>query len=49
MKFGKLTEDDVRNIFLQKLSRKSDLFLFFKQVFYEVQASNQHLSFNIYW
>ena len=43
MKLGQLTECNVRNIFAEKLCRKSgreivpDLFLFFKKVFYLIQ------------
>ena len=55
MKFGQLIECNVRNIFLQKLCRKwhrvsssRPLFVFYKAS-YEVKASDQHLSFNVFW
>ena len=44
MKFGQLIKCSVRNIFLQKSSRN----WFSKKPLYEVKASGQYLSFNIF-
>ena len=52
MKFGQLSEYNMRNIFKPAENQAGrlvpDLFLFFKKALFEIKASNQHLSFNIY-
>ena len=53
MKFGQLVENNMRNIFIQKLCRKMagrlvpHLFLFFKKALYEVKANGLQLSLSI--
>ena len=53
MQFGQLIEYNVRNIFLQKSCQDkagrlvSNLFLLCKK--YKIEASGQHVSFNIFW
>ena len=58
MKFDQLVGYSVRNIFLHRTENRiekqgrrlaPDLFVFLKKVLYEVKASGQHLSFNIFW
>ena len=55
IKFGQLIEYNMRNILLEKSCRNEvgrivpDLFFFFKKALYEIKASGQHLSFNIFW
>ena len=55
MKIGQLIEYKVK-IFFSKIHAKSevrrlvpDLFLFFKNVLYEIKASDQHFSSTIFW
>ena len=54
MKLGQLIEYKKKNIFLQKFEENKarrevpDLFLFLKNVQYEVKASGVQLSFNIF-
>ena len=43
---GQLIEYSMENIFLQQVP---DFFLLFKEALYEIKASGQHLSFNIFW
>ena len=56
MKFGQLTEHNVRNISLQKPCKKNgagelvqELFMFSKKSLYEVEVSGQHVNLNIFW
>ena len=56
MKFGRLIECDVSNIFLGKPCRKwvrenssRTLFCFLKKALYEEKSNRQHLIFNIFW
>ena len=58
IKFGELIEYNMTNIFLKNLYGKAenqagwlvlDLVLFFKKALCRVKASDQQLSFNIFW
>ena len=55
MKFGQLIKYNVRNIFLENLWRKSGrktssrLLFQFEKALYVVKASDQYLSFDIFW
>ena len=55
MKFCQLIEYNARNIFLKNHAENEaerlfpNLFWFFKKTLYQVKATGQHLSFNIFW
>ena len=55
IKFGQLIEYNVKNILLpnhveNKTGRLvSDHFLFLRKALYKIKASDQHLSFKIFW
>ena len=55
MKFGQLIEYNVKIFFFKNHEEKEagrlvpDLFLFFKKSLNEGKASDQYLSFNIFW